>query len=129
MFRQLVKPLGWSDTDYADALAGFLVSSYMIANRVDELSSTERAGARAIAGRLRAKLLKNRKMLRQSAKAKQLATERLNTVTVIQVVQYANGDEASRAAQATATREAGKKTFKGDLGLVRLGRDGFVPAS
>jgi hypothetical protein len=62
-----------------------------------------------------------------SARSKQLATERLNLLTVVQLVQFASGDETARAAQIEATRRAGLKTFKGDLSTVQLGSDGFEP--
>ncbi|ADB51145.1 DUF6683 family protein [Conexibacter woesei] len=126
-FAELIGPLGWSTTDFGDALAAYTVSSYMIANDIGELSGTERIGAQTIEQDLRARLRTNPAMKRSSARSKQLATERLNTITIVQIVQYANGDESARATQSDATRQAGLKTFGGDLTRVQLGNDGFEP--
>lgn len=126
-FRRVVKPLGWSDTNFGDALAAYTICSYMIVNGIEELSSVERAGARAVADDLRKKLLADRRMRTVSARGKQLATERLNTVTIVQLVQFATGDADRRATQAEMTRTAGLKTFRGDLSKVQLGPDGFEP--
>ncbi|MEV4422559.1 DUF6683 family protein [Patulibacter sp. NPDC049589] len=126
-YRGLVSPLGWSDTDVADALAAYTISSYMIVHGVTELTLDERIGAQAVVASLRKKLLANRKMRRTSARGKQLMTERLSTFTVIQLAQFAGGDAASRASQAEAARTAGLKTFKGDLSLVTIGLKGFEP--
>ncbi|WP_320668777.1 hypothetical protein [Patulibacter defluvii] len=127
VFRRLIRPLGWSDSDYGDAIAAYAVSSYMIANDVEELSGRERIGAQMVEQDLRARLRKNRRMKAMSSRAKQIATERLNTLTVIQTVQWATASPASRAQQAQAIRQAGRKTFGGDLGGVQLGYDGFEP--
>lgn len=126
-FAKVIEPLGWSATDYGDALAAYTVSSYMIANGIGDLSGRERIGAQTIERDLRRRLRKKPAMRRQSARSKQLATERLNTVTIVQLVQYANGDEGARAAQSEATRKAGLKTFGGDLTRVQIGYDGFEP--
>ncbi|HTT93111.1 MAG TPA: hypothetical protein VMF55_00420 [Solirubrobacterales bacterium] len=128
-FRKLVRPLGWSDTDYADAIAAYSVSSYMIANGIEELTLTERIGAGSVDRRVRERLLGDARMRKISARGKQIATERLNTVTVVQLVQFAAGDPTARATQQEATRRAGLKTFKGDLTTVQLGADGFEPRS
>ncbi|HWK27190.1 MAG TPA: hypothetical protein VNS09_11520 [Solirubrobacter sp.] len=128
-FRAVIKPLGWSDTNYADAVAAYTVSSYMIANQIaiEDFSTTQRLGAYKVEEALVKKLMANARMRRMSARGKQIATERLNTVTIVQLVQFANGDAAARAAQAQATRAAGLKTFKGDLTQVELTSDGFAP--
>jgi hypothetical protein len=126
-FRRVVAPLGWSDTNFAEAIAAYTISSYMIVNGIEELSGSERAGARAVADGLRKKLLADRRMRKVSARGKQLATERLNTVTIVQLVQFATGDADRRAAQSEATLTAGLKTFRGDLSKVQLGPDGFEP--
>jgi len=126
-FRKLVVPLGWSDTNYADAIAAYTISSYMIANGLGELSGSEQVGAAAVDRRVREQLLANPRMRKISARGKQIATERLNTVTIVQIVQFASGDASARAAQAEATRRAGTKTFKGDLTTVQLGSSGFEP--
>lgn len=126
-FRRLIRPLGWSDSDYADAIAAYTVSSYMIANGLAELSGRERIGAQMIEQDLRARLRENRRMRAMSSRARQIATERLNTLTVIQTVQWATATPASRAQQALAIRQAGRRTFRGDLGSVQLGYDGFEP--
>jgi len=125
VFRKLIRPFGWSDTDLADAITAYTVSSYMLANGTVELGATEMAGAGAVDRKVRAALLADPRMPRISARSKQLATERLNLITVVQLVQFASGDESARAAQVDATRRAGLKTFKGDLAGVRLGSDGF----
>ncbi|MBS1676009.1 MAG: hypothetical protein JST08_01365 [Actinobacteria bacterium] len=124
-FHKLIAPLGWSDTNLADALAAFTVSSYMVANGTVELTATEQAGAGAVDRKIREHLLADPRMRKISARAKQMATERLSTITVVQLVQFAAGDPTARAAQVEATRRAGLKTFKGDLASVQLGADGF----
>ena len=126
-FRELVAPLGWSDTNLADAIAAYTVSSYLIANGSVELTATEAAGAGVVDRIIREHLLADPRMAKISARAKQIATESLNTTTVVQVVQFASGDESARAAQVEATRRAGMKTFKGDLAGVQLGAEGFEP--
>jgi len=128
-FRQLVSPLGWSDGNYADAVAAYAVSSYLIANQIDlaNLTPEQRTGAGKVEELVTSTLLGNRRMAKLSARAKQLATERLDTVTIVQLVQFANGDATARAAQAEATRAAGMKTFHGDLTTVVLDADGFQP--
>jgi len=124
-YLQLVKPLGWSDTDYSHALASYAVASWLIANNQGELTTKQRIGARTIQKRLRAKLAKNPKMKKVTPAGRQLATDRLNILTTVLIVQWATASPEGRAQLSQSVRTAGLRTFKGDLGRVDIGYDGF----
>ena len=124
-YLQLVKPMGWSDNDYSQALASYAVASWLIANNQGDLTTKRRLGAQSIQKRLRAKLAKNPKMKKAKPASRQLATDRLNILTTVLMVQWATATPESRIQLAETVRTAGLKTFKGDLTLVDIGYDGF----
>ncbi len=124
-YLQLVKPIGWSDNDYSHALASYTVASWLIANNQGDLTTKQRIGARDIQKRIRATIAKNPKMKKSRPASRQLATDRLNILTTILIVQWANATPDQRVQLAESVRKAGLKTFKGDLTLVDIGYDGF----
>lgn len=124
-YLQLVKPIGWSDNDYSQSLASYTVASWLIANNEGELTTKQRIGARSIQKRIRAKLAKTPRMKKVKPAGRQLATDRLNILTTVLIVQWATASPEGRAQLAESVRKAGLRTFKGDLTRVDIGYDGF----
>ncbi len=131
-FRELARPMGWSDRDLGDVLAGNFVLSWMVVHGVDGLDAAQQAGANAFRCKLRARLKRLPAAGRLSNADKQRTAQMAATLAMIviaQRIQYLKAGDQAKLGELTLTvSEGARKAFGVDLAGLTLGASGFSQA-